>query len=85
MQVQSSGLIKPKDYDELMPRGPDLIAGADALFIVSCVREGSNAPLEGVDVNHRANQCGAWSKGAFLNRSRVATRTPLTISNAPTH
>jgi hypothetical protein len=36
----------------------DLIAAADTFFIASYVRDGSGAPYEGVDVNHRGGQPG---------------------------
>ncbi|WP_299083092.1 pyridoxamine 5'-phosphate oxidase family protein [uncultured Ruegeria sp.] len=55
---QSSGRIGITHTAMLAPVDADLIINADTFFIASYLRDGSNAPYEGVDVNHRGGQAG---------------------------
>lgn len=45
-------------HQALDSAGIDLIKGADTFFIASYVQDGSGAPYEGVDINHRGGQSG---------------------------
>lgn len=57
-RIQSAGPIETAQYAKLAPADVDLIVSADTFFIASYLQDGSDAPYEGVDVNHRGGQAG---------------------------
>ncbi|WP_282095109.1 pyridoxamine 5'-phosphate oxidase family protein [Epibacterium ulvae] len=60
--ICDSGVTSPPNaaevYRSLDPQDIELITRSDTFFIASYVRDGSGAPYEGVDVNHRGGQPG---------------------------
>ncbi|WP_282092064.1 pyridoxamine 5'-phosphate oxidase family protein [Epibacterium ulvae] len=60
--ICDNGMTSPPNaaevYESLDPQDIELITRSDTFFIASYVQDGSDAPYEGVDVNHRGGQPG---------------------------